>query len=74
MTVNISRTDLGLNYWPHEDVVVKLDYQNQDGPTADGSYDGSKYRFRLPVLKLNVGMAGRNLLCHSPLFNCYKFI
>jgi len=31
--------DLGVNWWPHKDVVVKLDYQNQDKP-ANGESDG----------------------------------
>ena len=31
---------VGLNYWPHEDVVVKLDYQSQDVPIAKNDYDG----------------------------------
>jgi hypothetical protein len=25
-----------VNYWPHEDVVLKADYQFQDGGTGDG--------------------------------------
>ncbi len=31
--------DLGVNWWPHQDVVVKLDYQMQDKP-AGGELDG----------------------------------
>jgi len=31
--------DVGLNYWPHEDVVVKFDYQTQDAPTDENEYD-----------------------------------
>ena len=31
--------DLGVNWWPHRDVVVKFDYQNQDQP-ANGESDG----------------------------------
>ena len=31
--------DLGVNWWPHQDVVVKLDYQSQDKP-AGGESDG----------------------------------
>ena len=31
------QTDIGLNYWPHPDVVLKADYQFQDGP---GNNDG----------------------------------
>lgn len=32
--------DLGVNWWPHKDVVVKLDYQDQDAPKAEAEYDG----------------------------------
>lgn len=32
----ITQADIGLNYWPHEDVVLKFDYQQQDGGTGDG--------------------------------------
>jgi len=31
------QTDIGLNYWPHPSVVLKADYQFQDGP---GNNDG----------------------------------
>ncbi|NOX08681.1 MAG: porin [Gammaproteobacteria bacterium] len=32
--------DIGANYWPHKDVVVKIDYQNQKTPTGKDEYDG----------------------------------
>jgi len=32
--------DLGVNWWPHKDVVVKLDYQNQDAPKGKTELDG----------------------------------
>ena len=34
------QTDVGINYWPHEDVVIKLDYQNQDSPVGKKELDG----------------------------------
>ena len=38
--------DIGLNYWPHEDVVVKLDYQNQSGAANDDGINlGIGYMF-----------------------------
>jgi len=38
--------DIGLNYWPHEDVVVKLDYQNQSGAANDDGVNlGIGYMF-----------------------------
>jgi len=33
-----SQTDIGINYWPHEDVVIKADYQAQND--AAGNFDG----------------------------------
>jgi len=36
----ISQTDLGLNFWPHPDLVIKLDYQNQHAPAGSNEYDG----------------------------------
>ncbi len=33
--------DVGLNYWPHEDVVVKVDIQTQDSPIGKNEYDGT---------------------------------
>ena len=35
-----SQADVGVNYWPHPDVVVKLDLQNQSSPTGKDEYDG----------------------------------
>ncbi len=35
-----TQTDIGFNYWPHADVVLKLDYQNQDVPTGKDEFDG----------------------------------
>ncbi|PHS33164.1 MAG: porin [Methylophaga sp.] len=32
--------DLGINWWPHKDVVVKLDYQNQEAPKGKTELDG----------------------------------
>ncbi|MCR4299955.1 MAG: porin [Gallionella sp.] len=32
--------DVGVNYWPHPDVVVKLDFQNQQSPAGKDEYDG----------------------------------
>ncbi len=32
--------DLGINWWPHKDVVVKLDYQDQDVPKGKTELDG----------------------------------
>lgn len=32
--------DVGLNYWPHPDVVLKADYQNQDSPAGEDEFDG----------------------------------
>ncbi len=32
--------DVGFNYWPHEDVVLKFDYQNQSVPTGKNKFDG----------------------------------
>lgn len=34
------QTDLGVNFWPHADVVVKLDYQNQQVPGGQDKFDG----------------------------------
>ena len=34
------QTDIGVNFWPHHDVVVKLDYQNQRSPSGVDEYDG----------------------------------
>ncbi|MDH5409107.1 MAG: OprO/OprP family phosphate-selective porin [Gammaproteobacteria bacterium] len=35
-----SQTDVGFNYWPHGDVVIKFDYQTQDAPEGSDEYDG----------------------------------
>lgn len=35
-----SQADVGFNYWPHEDVVIKMDYQTQDAPAGSNEYDG----------------------------------
>ena len=35
-----TQTDVGVNFWPHEDVVVKFDYQEQDAPDGEDEYDG----------------------------------
>ncbi len=32
--------DLGVNWWPHQDVVVKFDYQDQSVPANDAELDG----------------------------------
>ena len=32
--------DLGINWWPHKDVVVKLDYQDQEAPKGKTELDG----------------------------------
>lgn len=34
------QTDIGVNFWPHPDVVIKLDYQDQSVPTGQNEYDG----------------------------------
>ena len=36
-----TQTDIGINYWPHEGVVIKFDYQKQDhGANAGNEQDG----------------------------------
>lgn len=40
--------DIGINYWPHEDVVIKADYQyqnNDDGKEQNGLNIGLGYQF-----------------------------
>ena len=40
--------DLGVNWWPHPDVVIKADYQNQDndnGKDQNGFNLGVGYQF-----------------------------
>ena len=34
------QVDVGVNYWPHENVVIKLDYQDQDAPDNKDEFDG----------------------------------
>lgn len=34
------QTDVGVNFWPHADVVVKLDYQDQQVPGGQDEFDG----------------------------------
>jgi len=42
-----TQTDVGFSYWPHEDVVVKFDYQQRDkaGTNDDGFNLGVGYQF-----------------------------
>ena len=43
-----AQTDIGFNYWPHENVVLKFDYQKQDNDTGsekDGFNLGMGYQF-----------------------------
>lgn len=35
-----TQVDLGVNWWPHESVVVKADYQDQDAPAGKSEFDG----------------------------------
>ena len=38
--------DVGFNYWPHEDVVLKFDYQDQSGAIDDDGFNlGIGYQF-----------------------------
>ena len=40
------QTDVGVNYWPHPQVVVKFDVQNQEGATNDDGFNlGIGYMF-----------------------------
>jgi hypothetical protein len=32
--------DVGINYWPHPQIVLKFDYQDQDAPTGKDGFDG----------------------------------
>jgi len=34
------QADLGFNYWPHPNIVLKLDYQMQDTPDGKNEFDG----------------------------------
>ncbi|MBL6791052.1 MAG: hypothetical protein ISQ46_03335 [Methylophilaceae bacterium] len=36
----IKQWDIGINWWLHKDVVVKLDYQNQSAPSSMAELDG----------------------------------
>jgi hypothetical protein len=38
-----SQTDFGVNFWPHPDVVVKLDHQNQQSPSGLDEFDGFNF-------------------------------
>lgn len=42
-----AQTDIGFNYWPHENVVFKADYQmqNDDAGDMDGFNLGVGYQF-----------------------------
>jgi len=46
-TTDKAQTDIGFNYWPHEDVVFKADYQmqNDDAGDFDGINLGVGYQF-----------------------------
>lgn len=35
-----TQVDVGVNYWPHPDVVIKADYQDQTAPAGQNEYDG----------------------------------
>lgn len=35
-----SQVDVGVNFWPHPDVVIKADYQEQDAPDGSNEFDG----------------------------------
>ncbi|MEW5756689.1 MAG: porin [Pseudomonadota bacterium] len=39
------QASIGFNYWPHENVVVKADYQNETGKANDGFNLGIGYQF-----------------------------
>lgn len=42
----IRQTDVGLNWWPHPDVVIKADYQDQDNAADNDGFNlGIGYRF-----------------------------
>lgn len=36
----LRQTNLGMNFWPHPDVVLKVDYQSQSSPGGQNEYDG----------------------------------
>ncbi|HEC18996.1 MAG TPA: porin [Gammaproteobacteria bacterium] len=35
-----AQTNIGVNYWPHPDVVIKADYQTQDVPAGKDEFQG----------------------------------
>ena len=35
----IEQTDVGVNFWPHPDVVIKADYQDQEGAKDDDGFN-----------------------------------
>lgn len=42
----IRQTDVGINWWPHKDVVLKADYQDQDNAADNDGFNlGIGYRF-----------------------------
>ncbi|MCG2634019.1 MAG: OprO/OprP family phosphate-selective porin [Gammaproteobacteria bacterium] len=42
----IEQIDFGVNFWPHENVVIKADIQSQDGATDDDGFNlGVGYQF-----------------------------
>lgn len=45
--VDATQTDVGVNFWPYEDIVFKADYQlqNDDAGNADGFHLGFGYQF-----------------------------
>ena len=38
-----TQTDVGINYWPHESVVIKFDYQKQDHGTVNASSEADGF-------------------------------
>ena len=45
--IDEEQTDLGLNYWPYDDIVFKFDIQSQndDAGNSDGFHLGMGYQF-----------------------------
>lgn len=35
-----SQVDIGVNYWPMKNIVIKADYQDQDSPAGENEFDG----------------------------------
>jgi len=35
-----SQIDIGVNYWPIKNIVIKADYQDQDSPAGENEFDG----------------------------------